>query len=165
MSVKSSLFQRRPLLWACLSASVLLLLSLVGCYPLTSEGKVVGTYELATEQGKIVLDIRRDHTFIEKIMFRNLPPEERRGKWKWTTGLDLDSLWIPSQFCPDYIVQADPGRDRMKLGIVIQAIGPSVRNGNSAMSFFQSFPIRSLRSEEPKLSEVPASSAEERLHH
>jgi hypothetical protein len=106
MSLESSPSHWR-LLRACLFVPVIILLSLVGCYPVTSEGKVVGTYELATEQGKIVLDIRRDHTFVEKITFRNLPPEERSGKWKWTTGLDLDSLWIPSQFCPDYIVQAD----------------------------------------------------------
>lgn len=107
MSLESSASRRWSLLRAGLFVSVIMLSSLVGCYPVKSEDEVVGTYELASEQGKIVLGIRRDHTFVEKITFRNLPPEERSGKWKWTTGLDLDSLWIPSQFCPDYIVQAD----------------------------------------------------------
>ena len=107
MSLEPSPSRCWPLLRACLFVPVIMLVTLVGCYPVTSEGKVVGTYELATEHGKIVLDIRRDHTFVETITFRNRPREERSGKWKWTTGLDLDSLWIPSQFCPDYIVQAD----------------------------------------------------------
>ena len=95
MSLESSASRRWSLLRAGLFVSVIMLSSLVGCYPVKSEDEVVGTYELASEQGKIVLGIRRDHTFVEKITFRNLPPE------------DLDSLWIPSQFCPDYIVQAD----------------------------------------------------------
>lgn len=107
MFLGSSPFRCISVNWIGPIAVFLMLVNLSGCYVITSERKVIGTYELATEQGKITLDIRRDHTFTEKITWRDLTQQVRSGKWKWTTGLDLDSLWIPPQFCPDYIVQSD----------------------------------------------------------
>ena len=73
-----------------------------------SESDVLGEYELRAERGKIVLNIAPDKSFSETIYWPNKQVESRSGKWLWSqNGISFDQLWIPSEFAPDYILQAD----------------------------------------------------------
>jgi hypothetical protein len=89
-----------------------LLLTLVGtlatCVPVRSKSSVVGVYELSGDHRRIVLDLTADGQFTETITSRSGSVEKRTGKWLWNNdGLSLDELWIPKEFAPDYILQAD----------------------------------------------------------
>jgi hypothetical protein len=83
-------------------------LFMTGCSMVKSESDVLGEYELRTENGKIVLQVSPDKSFSETIYWPNGKVERRSGKWLWNqNGISFDQLWIPSEFAPDYILQAD----------------------------------------------------------
>jgi hypothetical protein len=78
-----------------------------GCN-LRSEADVIGRYQMGTKPRLIVLDVKPDHTFSEIINIPGQTFPERFGRWSWTAGsISFDSLWIPMEFAPDYIVDAD----------------------------------------------------------
>ena len=84
------------------------LLFLSGCSMVKSESDVLGEYELRAERGKIVLNVSPDKTFSETIYWPSEKVESRSGRWLWSqNGISFDQLWIPSEFAPDYILQAD----------------------------------------------------------
>ena len=84
------------------------LLFLSGCSMVRSQSDVLGEYELKAERGKIVLNISPDNSFSETIYWPSGKVESRSGKWLWSQdGISFDQLWIPSEFAPDYILQAD----------------------------------------------------------
>jgi hypothetical protein len=83
------------------------LLLLNGCM-VRSESDVLGKYELKVGTSEIALEILPDKSFSEKIVWKNGNSINRSGKWSWANnGISLDQLWIPSEFAPDYILQAD----------------------------------------------------------
>lgn len=78
------------------------------CTMVKSESDVLGEYELKVGKGKIELKILPDRSFSETIFWPNGNVENRSGKWFWREGgLGFDQLWIPPEFAPDYILQAD----------------------------------------------------------
>ena len=84
------------------------LLSLNGCMMVRSESDVLGGYELKVGMSKIALEILPDKSFSEKIVWKNGNSINRSGKWSWANnGISFDQLWIPPEFAPDYILQAD----------------------------------------------------------
>jgi len=79
-----------------------------GCTMVKSESDVLGEYELKVGKGKIELKILPDRSFSETIFWPTGKAENRSGKWLWAeNGISFDQLWIPSEFAPDYILQAD----------------------------------------------------------
>lgn len=94
----------RDVLFLTLTASLLL----SGCSMVKSESDVLGEYELRAAGGKIVLSVSPDKSFSESIHWPSGKVENRSGKWLWAkSGISFDQLWIPSEFAPDYILQAD----------------------------------------------------------
>ncbi len=79
---------------------------LSGCF-VRSESEVIGVYELVNGTGKITLAVRGDHTFTETVSETGAKPVSRSGKWRWTGLVSFDSLWIPAEFAPRYILEAD----------------------------------------------------------
>lgn len=85
-----------------------MLLSLNGCMMVKSESDVLGEYELKVGTSEIVLKMSPDRSFSEKIVLPSGKVVNHSGKWSWAQdGLSLDQLWIPSEFAPGYILQAD----------------------------------------------------------
>ena len=85
-----------------------LLLFAGGCSLVQSESDVPGDYELKAGNGKIELKISPDRTFSETIFWPNGKIEKRSGKWLWSeAGIGIEQLWIPREFAPDYILDAD----------------------------------------------------------
>lgn len=83
-------------------------LVLSGCSMVKSESDVRGTYELRAASGKIVLNVSPHMSFYETIYWPSGRIESRSGNWQWAgSGISFDQLWIPSEFAPDYILQAD----------------------------------------------------------
>jgi hypothetical protein len=83
-------------------------LFMTGCSVVKSESDVIGEYELKGANGKIVLTVSPDRTFSESIYWRDGKVVSRSGKWVWSqNGLGFDQLWIPSEFAPEYIREAD----------------------------------------------------------
>src|SRR6266496_689715 len=79
-----------------------------GCSMVKSESDVLGEYELRAANGKIVLTVLPDRSFSEMIVWPTGKVENRSGKWLWTeNGISFDQLWIPSEFAPEFILQAD----------------------------------------------------------
>lgn len=86
---------------------VALLLVVFGGCTKQSESSVIGEYELKGNN-KIELRIFPDKTFSETIFWRSGRSEKRSGKWEWHHGrISFDQLWIPPEFAPDYILDAD----------------------------------------------------------
>jgi hypothetical protein len=88
----------------------LLTVTLFGCAPVHSTTAVVGAYELRGDGDYIELKVLQDGTFTETIAFKSGATKQVSGKWQWdghTSNLSLDDLWIPKEFCPDYILAAD----------------------------------------------------------
>jgi hypothetical protein len=84
------------------------LLFATGCTLVKSESDVLGEYELKVGKGKIVLKVSPDKSFSETICWPNGKVEDRSGKWLWNNHtINFDQLWTPSEFAPDYILQAD----------------------------------------------------------
>jgi hypothetical protein len=84
------------------------LLTLNGCMMVKSEADVLGRYELKVGRGKIDLNISSDKSFSERIIWPTGKVENLSGKWFWAQdGVSFDQLWIPSEFAPEFILQAD----------------------------------------------------------
>ena len=78
-----------------------------------SKSDVLGEYELKSGNGRIVLKVSPDKSFSETIFWSNGKVENRSGKWLWAeNGISFDQLWIPAEFAPDYILQADASANK-----------------------------------------------------
>jgi hypothetical protein len=85
-----------------------MLVSLSGCMMVKSESDVLGEYELKVEANKIALKVSPDKSFSEEIAWQGGKVQSHFGKWMWAKeGIDFDQLWIPPEFAPQYILQAD----------------------------------------------------------
>jgi hypothetical protein len=70
--------------------------------------EVYGVYELRKGTQFIALEIRPDGSFEEKIVYSPQKLEKREGKWFWRAdAVNIEALWIPRAFAPDYILSAD----------------------------------------------------------
>ena len=94
-----------------LIASLLLapVLALVGCTLNPSRADVVGSYELrGIKAGRITLSLREDGFYSEDIVWPSRREAHSSGIWTLSGGnVDLSALWIPREFAPDYILDAD----------------------------------------------------------
>lgn len=83
--------------------------SLIGCTLNPSRADVLGRYELkGVRSGGITLSLQRDGTFIEDISSPSAHEDHRSGIWTLSGGsVNLSKLWIPKEFVPDYITDAD----------------------------------------------------------
>ena len=78
------------------------------CSMVKSESDVLGEYELIVGKGKVSLKVLPDKSFSETIVWPNGKVGVLSGKWSWSNnGIGFDRLWIPPEFAPDYILQAD----------------------------------------------------------
>jgi len=94
---------------------VAMLLSLNGCMMVKSESDVLGEYELKVGANKIALKISSDKSFSEGITWQGGKAQSHSGKWMWAKeGIDFDQLWIPPEFAPQYILQADSSANENK---------------------------------------------------
>ena len=81
---------------------------LSACWRVQSKAAVAGSYELVSGSKKIILELKSDDTYEESVMFGGIVTDRRTGTWRWGGKfVDFDSLWIPKQFAPDYILDAD----------------------------------------------------------
>jgi hypothetical protein len=93
---------------ALLSGLCLLCSLMSGCWQIGSKNNIIGYYELGDGAEKISLEIKPDGTYLEIVVLRGAVADRRSGKWRWSPGfVDFDSLWIPKEFAPDYILRAD----------------------------------------------------------
>jgi len=72
----------------------------IGCFVISSEQKVIGTYELKVNSTNLTLDIFSNHTFIETVRESGLETKRVSGHWAWTGALAIDSLYIPRSIVP-----------------------------------------------------------------
>jgi len=94
---------------------VLILAFMIGCSQVRSQSDVIGEYELKVKTGRIELQLSPDGIFSETIFRPTGKVENRRGKWLWAEqGISFDQLWIPPEFAPDYILQADASANANK---------------------------------------------------
>lgn len=94
---------------------IAMLLSLNGCMMVKSESDVLGEYELKVGVNKIDLKISPDKSFSESINWQGGKAQSHSGKWMWAKeGIDFDQLWIPTEFAPQYILQADASAGQNK---------------------------------------------------
>jgi hypothetical protein len=94
---------------------VAMLLSLNGCMMVKSESDVLGEYELKVGANKIALKIAPDKSCSERITWQGGKVQSNSGKWMWAKeGIDFDQLWIPPEFAPQYILQADASASENK---------------------------------------------------
>jgi hypothetical protein len=107
--------------WALCSGRLSLLLALFiylpSCTRFLSEADIVGTYSLQVGNQMILLRMYPDNSYEEKIIFSPSKVEAIRGKWAWKQGdLTFDSFWVPIEFAPASIAEADrraqPGSPR-----------------------------------------------------
>ena len=89
--------------------AVAMVLTLNGCTLNPSRADVLGKYELkGTDAGAITLSLRGDGTYSESIISPSNREDHRSGTWTLSGGsVNLNELWIPKEFAPDYIIQAD----------------------------------------------------------
>jgi hypothetical protein len=79
-----------------------------GCSMVDSRSDVVGNYRLNTTGGEITLRLSEDGRFSETIVWASGKRETRSGNWNWSEKvLNFDQLWIPREFAPSYIQEAD----------------------------------------------------------
>src|SRR5262249_40395483 len=93
-----------------LSMAVLVTMSsaIVGCHFVEAKSDVIGFYELKAGHDLIRLELAPDEHFTETIRWASGKTEKRTGTWQLTNGtLNLDELWIPQSFAPEYILHAD----------------------------------------------------------
>jgi hypothetical protein len=94
----------RPRLWGLYLFCALL----SGCSRVVSKNDIAGCYELGDGAQKISLEIKSDGTYSEIVMLRGAVVDHRSARWRWAPSfVDFDSLWIPKEFAPDYILRAD----------------------------------------------------------
>lgn len=88
---------------------VALLLPEGACLDVTSRAGVVGTYQLGSNHQRIVLELSSDGNFTETIRYRKGEVTKHVGRWdfKPPDSMRFESLWIPKEFAPDYILDAD----------------------------------------------------------
>jgi len=87
---------------------VAMLLSLNSCMMIKSKSDVSGEYELKVGANNIALKISPDESFSERITWQGGKVQSHSGRWMWAKeGIDFDQLWIPPEFAPQYILQAD----------------------------------------------------------
>lgn len=80
------------------------------CVYVQSRGGVVGTYHLGSNHQRIVLELSPEGNFTETISYRNGEVAKHIGRWNFepaNENLTFDSLWIPKEFAPDYILRTD----------------------------------------------------------
>jgi len=84
-------------------------LTLIGCTLNPSRADVLGRYEMqGIEAGRIALSLRGDGTYSEDISWPSNREDHRSGIWTLSGGdVNLSGLWIPREFAPDYIIDAD----------------------------------------------------------
>ena len=97
---------------SCLAAcSFLLMLAsvpIVGCSMVVSGADVKGTYRLNTKRGEITLQLSPNGDFSEMIVWPSGKRATVSGNWSWNQDvLKLNQLWIPREFAPGYIQEAD----------------------------------------------------------
>jgi hypothetical protein len=87
-----------------------LLLPNCACVYVQSRAGVVGRYQLGGDHQRIDLELSPDGNFTETIRYRKGEVISHAGTWDFKPAgpdLTLDSLWIPKEFAPDYILLAD----------------------------------------------------------
>jgi hypothetical protein len=91
------------------ASALALMLTLIGCTLNPSRADVLGRYELkGIGAGGITLALRGDGTFSENISWPSKREDHRSGIWTLSGGsVTLSELWIPGEFAPDYITDAD----------------------------------------------------------
>ena len=81
------------------------------CNRVISRDSVAGTYELRHAAGTIELALLLDGSFTETIRPIRGQPTIRKGTWVspsvGSPQIGLDGLWIPREFAPDFIQEAD----------------------------------------------------------
>jgi hypothetical protein len=84
-------------------------LTLIGCTLNPSRADVLGEYELqGIKAGRITLSLRGDGTYSEDISWPSSREGHRSGIWTLSGGdVNLSGLWIPREFDPDYMIDAD----------------------------------------------------------
>lgn len=95
-----------------LAASVVVLvLASSGCNRVIPRETIAGTYQLQHKAGTIELILLLDGSFSETIRPIRGHPSTRRGRWAPPSAdspqIGLYGLWIPREFAPDYIQEAD----------------------------------------------------------
>jgi hypothetical protein len=94
---------------------VAMLLSLNGCMMVKSESAILGEYELKVGVNTIALKVFPDKSFSERITWQGGKVQNYSGKWIWAKGgISFDRLWIPPEFAPQYILQADASASENK---------------------------------------------------
>jgi hypothetical protein len=84
-----------------------------GSWQIGSKNNIIGCYELGDGDQKISLKIDPDGKYFEIVTLRGAVVDRHSGKWRWTASfVDFDSLWIPKEFAPDYILRADAAAAR-----------------------------------------------------
>ena len=79
-----------------------------GCSMVDSRSDVVGNYRLETKGGEISLRLSEDGHFSETIRWASGKQDTRSGSWYWSEKvINFDQLWIPREFTPSYIQDAD----------------------------------------------------------
>ncbi len=106
--------------WTWVCCLCLLLTTQSSCGRVDSRGDVIGSYELGSDMQKIELDIKSSGVYQEVITLDGKVADRRSGSWRWGPRfVDFDSLWIPRQFAPEYILRADsaaaPGEPKYTL--------------------------------------------------
>jgi hypothetical protein len=86
-----------------------LVFMLNGCTLNPSKASVLGAYDLrGIKAGRITLTLRGDGTYSEVIRWPSQREDRENGNWTLSGGdVNLSGLWIPREFAPDYIVEAD----------------------------------------------------------
>ena len=87
-----------------------------GCSMVDSRSDVVGNYRLETKGGEISLRLSEDGHFSETILWASGKQDTGSGSWYWNQKvINFDQLWIPREFAPSYIQEADAfARDQPK---------------------------------------------------
>ena len=77
----------------------------MGCFVISSEQKIVGTYALKANSTEITLDVLPNHTFVETVKEHGSEVKRMSGHWKWTDALNIDSLYIPISIVPHELIE------------------------------------------------------------
>ena len=80
------------------------------CIDVQSRSGVVGKYQLSRNHQRIILELSSDGNFIETISYGKGEITKHVGRWDFEPAdryVTFDSLWIPKEFAPDYILDAD----------------------------------------------------------
>jgi hypothetical protein len=71
-------------------------MALWGCGSVDSPDKLEGDYELKSDEVKIALNVRADHTYTETVKYAKGGQEASSNKWDWvTTGIVFRDILLP----------------------------------------------------------------------